>query len=109
MHCERCCLRAVLSKLRDQAVAMKKASTAPEAGAGGDERFKTAAATMIKYLSNIVANPDEVRAPRSAALGIHTRACMCTWTNGCEHAARPGHAARPARAGVAGAKCCQGV
>lgn len=48
---------STLSKVRDQLVALKKSSTA--AGGAGEEAFKTACGTMLKYLANIGGNPAE--------------------------------------------------
>eukprot|EP00879_Flechtneria_rotunda_P025672 GHRR01027306.1.p1 GENE.GHRR01027306.1~~GHRR01027306.1.p1 ORF type:complete len:186 (+),score=60.47 GHRR01027306.1:425-982(+) len=42
---------SVIEKLRGQLVAMKKA--------GGDEPFKTAAATLMKYIGNVARAPNE--------------------------------------------------
>ncbi|KAF6266626.1 hypothetical protein COO60DRAFT_1697171 [Scenedesmus sp. NREL 46B-D3] len=42
---------SVIEKLRAQLVSMKKA--------GGDEPFKTAAGTMLKYIGNVARSPDE--------------------------------------------------
>lgn len=42
---------AVIEKLRGQLVSMKKA--------GGEEPFKTAAGTMLKYIGNVARAPDE--------------------------------------------------
>jgi peptide-N4-(N-acetyl-beta-glucosaminyl)asparagine amidase len=42
---------AVIEKLRGQLVAMKKA--------GGEESFKTAASTLLKYIGNIARAPEE--------------------------------------------------
>jgi hypothetical protein len=47
--CER--TAAVIEKLRGQLVSMKKA--------GGDEPFKTAAGTMLKYIGNVARAPNE--------------------------------------------------
>ncbi|GLC66404.1 hypothetical protein PLESTF_000423800 [Pleodorina starrii] len=50
---------SALSKMRSQLVDLKKAHAAGAAGGSGEEAFKTACATMMRYLANIAANPGE--------------------------------------------------
>ncbi|KXZ44062.1 hypothetical protein GPECTOR_74g676 [Gonium pectorale] len=50
---------SALSKMRSQLVDLKKAHAAGAAGGSGEEAFKTACATMLRYLANIVSNPAE--------------------------------------------------
>ncbi|KAG2448997.1 hypothetical protein HYH02_005751 [Chlamydomonas schloesseri] len=50
---------SLLSKMRTQLVDLKKAHMAGVAGSSGEEAFKTACSTMLKYLGNIAANPGE--------------------------------------------------
>lgn len=47
-------LHAVIEKARKVLVAMKKANAGP-----AEEKYKTALNTLMKYVGNVVANPDE--------------------------------------------------
>ena len=68
---------AALSKVRDQLVALKKSSTA--AGGPGEEAFKTACGTMLKYLANIGGNVCGGGRGVPACLCVHAlvRAHLC--------------------------------
>ncbi|GIL81998.1 hypothetical protein Vretimale_1559 [Volvox reticuliferus] len=50
---------SALSKMRNQLVDLKKQHATGTAGGSGEEAFKTACATMMRYLGNIAANPGE--------------------------------------------------
>jgi hypothetical protein len=83
-------LLAAIAKMRSQLVAVKKGHVASGAG---EEAFKTACATMVKYLGNIAQNPGEdkfrrctgrsIWRGRCVALECERRRSLGRWTDGC--------------------------
>ncbi|KAG2444724.1 hypothetical protein HXX76_001468 [Chlamydomonas incerta] len=66
---------SLLSKMRSQLVTLKKAHMAGVEGSSGEDAFKTACSTMLKYLGNIAGNPgeDKFRSIRLANAAFQSR------------------------------------